>query len=460
MQSSRVFAYHRFGRLTESVGGAPLGYEELTRILETEPESHLIPHDLHSLVTDYLRGDDIRAQLPDDATIVCTCGPYAQFYFYLREAIGGSFRIIRDVRTACWKTYLLQESLCRPLERPGDVLVVLSHYLKRFLEGKTPSSIDSGRTVVAYPIRPFLPRRTDDGVHDGYRVGYLGRISADKNTRTVLKVAAELQRRRQDVEIHMAGPFYPAESGIADREQLHIAALASSVNLEKFVYHGDLPYEQVGPYLSSIDVLYFPATSSHETYGRVIAEATAVGVPVIAADFAAARELLPAGNLVPVEYSVPEWVPSVPMFSFGRPNLEQSVQKLLDPIYQFILRPVDEVDYYRRAVLDGQLEPNEGPVAPSVDSFLDRLEVSDLPFYSPEQARTVIKDLMPLFSAFHGDEYFPDTARTAVLTAGNADHVTLKLIEERYSRPDLKWQMRMSNFYSASLGFDPKYRFR
>ncbi|MFB6557049.1 glycosyltransferase family 4 protein, partial [Streptomyces sp. NPDC056405] len=56
---------------------------------------------------------------------------------------------------------------------------------------------------------------------------------------------------------------------------------------------------QLADFFARIDVLLFPSTASRETLGRVVLEALAHGVPVVAADVGPAVELLPARNLVP-----------------------------------------------------------------------------------------------------------------------------------------------------------------
>jgi hypothetical protein len=48
-----------------------------------------------------------------------------------------------------------------------------------------------------------------------------------------------------------------------------------------------------------MDVLFFPSTSSLETFGRVLVEASYIGTPVMASTHAAASELLPSESLLP-----------------------------------------------------------------------------------------------------------------------------------------------------------------
>ena len=77
-------------------------------------------HDINALLGDL---DYARAALTGLECVVANIGPHAQYYFWLREKLGLDYRIVRDVRTAIWSSYLFQEHLLAPLLRPGGLLV-------------------------------------------------------------------------------------------------------------------------------------------------------------------------------------------------------------------------------------------------------------------------------------------------------------------------------------------------
>ncbi|MCB1819631.1 MAG: hypothetical protein KDI77_17065, partial [Gammaproteobacteria bacterium] len=93
--------------------GVNLAHENIATLLRGVGKEQLLVrfHDFNRILTDQGYALDV---LSNTDCVVSNVGPHAHYYFYLRERFDLDFRILRDVRTAIWSSYLLQEHLCRP----------------------------------------------------------------------------------------------------------------------------------------------------------------------------------------------------------------------------------------------------------------------------------------------------------------------------------------------------------
>ncbi|MGK5641706.1 glycosyltransferase [Streptomyces sp. URMC 126] len=272
------------------VDGAVLMHREMSRLL-----ARRAPAALHDLTA----GPGCVAGLGADDVVYAGSGPYAFLYHHWRETHGGDFRIVREVHTALWSGYWAQEELCAPLVRPGDLALFPTEYTRRLFIRNFPSVTACG-SAVAYPMLDRLPRRSPRPVPPPgrpLRVGYLGALSLAKNFDQVLSVFARCHRASGGaVRLVCAGkPNDPRWEPAGVYAALDRAGVpADAVRME-----GVRPQEELAAFFDAIDVLLFPSTASRETLGRVVLEALAHGVPVLAAAVGPAVELLPAENLVP-----------------------------------------------------------------------------------------------------------------------------------------------------------------
>ncbi len=274
------------------VDGAVLMHREMADLLTRRTSAAL-----HDLTTG--PGSVARAGAGD--VVYAGSGPYAFLYHHWRERHGGDYRIVREVHTALWSGYWAQEELCAPLVRPGDLALFPTACTRRLFLRNFRSVTEAG-SAVAYPMLDRLPRRPPrpvpaPGRH--LRIGYLGALSLAKNVDQVLSVFARCHRETGGrVSLLCAGkPNDPRWEPDAVRAALRAGgdpAAADAVRLE-----GIWPQQRLAAFFDAIDVLLFPSTASRETLGRVVLEALAHGVPVLAAGVGPAVELLPARNLVP-----------------------------------------------------------------------------------------------------------------------------------------------------------------
>jgi len=155
-----------------------------------------------------------------------------------------------------------------------DVYVALTEFARsKFIEGGLPAA-----KIVVKPnfVAPDPGRGQGGG---GYAL-FVGRLAPEKGTGTML-AAWERLGTRIPLKIVGDGPLRDRVAGAAGRS-----------NVE---WLGHRPVEEVHALMGKADMLVFPS-EWYETFGRVAAEAFAVGTPVIAANIGAVAELVEHGR--------------------------------------------------------------------------------------------------------------------------------------------------------------------
>ncbi|MFE6689169.1 glycosyltransferase [Streptomyces sp. NPDC057743] len=303
------------------VDGAVLMHREVAQLLGRH--GSLVPHDL-TAEPGWL------ARVRPGETVYAGSGPYAFLYHHWRERTGGDFRIVREVHTALWSGYWAQEELCAPLLRPGDLALFPTAYTRRLFLRNFPGTAATG-AAVAYPMLDRMPRCRPRPVPPAgrpLRIGYLGALSLAKNFDQVLSVFARChQGSGGRAELLCAGkPNDPRwEAGAVAASLGRAGVPGDAVRVA-----GIWSQERLGEFFDAVDVLLFPSTASRETLGRVVIEALAHGVPVLAADVGPAVELLPAGNLVPTTLDATGAFDMGRVGPLGRVDEDALVRKLLD----------------------------------------------------------------------------------------------------------------------------------
>ncbi len=113
---------------------------------------------------------------------------------------------------------------------------------------------------------------------------YVGRLAREKNIDKLIKAFIELRKQYDDLKLLVVGPkgseFPVGYSTISSQYALELEDWVRKHNLDKsIVFTGPIPYTQITNYYASSDLLVQP--SSFETFGRVILEAAAMGIPYI-----------------------------------------------------------------------------------------------------------------------------------------------------------------------------------
>lgn len=267
--------------------GALVAYLEMIRHLRSRADARAIVPEEGVL-------SGLRSLRPNDV-VVSTLGPFAFIYHWYRCHSGVPFRIVRDVHTALWSGYLIQEKLCRPSSTESDVVMFQSHYAAEMyghLFGRS-----AGTSIVAHPVnlqasQQTLPRRPR-------RLAYLGRVARYKNFDQALQCACSFMCREPMATFTVAGAL--RGEFIPDPFATVAGTVPRSV-ARRLSYVGDLAPSGLSEFFDQVDVLLFPSTASRETLGRVALEAAAHGCSVLSTNHAAGLELFQQGVRCPVAY--------------------------------------------------------------------------------------------------------------------------------------------------------------
>jgi glycosyltransferase involved in cell wall biosynthesis len=111
------------------------------------------------------------------------------------------------------------------------------------------------------------------------KIGYAGRLYAGKNVDMTIRLFNEIAADRPELELHIAG---------AGPLRKSLEALAQNTPCaDRIVFHGMV--EDMPAFYGSLDVLIF--LSAYESFGNVVAEALLTGLPVLASDLPAFKEI-------------------------------------------------------------------------------------------------------------------------------------------------------------------------
>jgi len=186
--------------------------------------------------------------------------------------------------------------------RLGWLKKPLQHYLRYFHNASTltltPSRqqrqdlLDQGFQRIellgrGVDTRLFRPDRRSDnfrqklGISDQQiLVGHVGRLAGEKNLPLLLQTFAAIQRQQPSARLLLVG------DGPWEKEVQRRCPSALLVGCQQG--------ESLANHYANMDLFVFPSLT--ETYGNVVAEALASGLPVVAYDRAAARELIQTGK--------------------------------------------------------------------------------------------------------------------------------------------------------------------
>lgn len=122
------------------------------------------------------------------------------------------------------------------------------------------------------PLPDQQPLRTDLGAGP-LRFLFIGRISRVKGVHVMLEAFNNIQPEKY--ELHIVG------GAVTKAEQRYLAKLRRRYASVNAVWHGARPHDEVPQHIAACDVMVHPAIFM-EVFGLTIAEALAVGRPVIA----------------------------------------------------------------------------------------------------------------------------------------------------------------------------------
>lgn len=272
--------------------GAVLGFEDIYRAFSAAAdmgELKLVSADI-GIFREYRR---IRAFLAACDVVYANCGPWAALLYSVREREQLDVRIIREVRTVGWVGYLWQEEVAAYLERPEDQRIFPSRYARDTWDFIAPRVSDSR---LYYPmIRRDSPEVQRIGQAVG-TVGFFSAFSQDKGFDALPAVISRMRAAGNSIDrLVLAGNS--AGSDLYSSVTSRLSDMGVRVS-----YCGGLRNGDTRELMAECDCILFLSVSSIESFGRVIVEACEQGVPVVTADFGAARDLVDRAYRIPVEY--------------------------------------------------------------------------------------------------------------------------------------------------------------
>ncbi len=127
--------------------------------------------------------------------------------------------------------------------------------------------------------------RKELGLPPGKKIVFFAHhLSLRKGSRMILPVARDLLQTRNDVFFAIAGTG-------PDKEKLTARSQSSEMLRRSVHFLGTVPNRNIQKYFAAADVFFMP--SQEEGFPRVILEAMASGVPIVASDVGSVLEIVP-----------------------------------------------------------------------------------------------------------------------------------------------------------------------
>lgn len=183
------------------------------------------------------------------------------------------------------------------------------HILTRFYRKATvvlapnPEVVDSLGKLTGRPV--FLTKRGVDTdlfkparrprVKHPFRIGYVGRLTAEKNVRFLADLGDALEALHRAFELVIGGE---------GREEAWLRA-----HVPKAIFTGVLRGERLADAYASMDLFVFPSRT--DTFGNVVLEALASGVPAVVTDCGGPRFLIKPGVTGLIAHSDRDFISAV-----------------------------------------------------------------------------------------------------------------------------------------------------
>lgn len=145
---------------------------------------------------------------------------------------------------------------------------------------------------VLAPIKeyqPVGPKAANEKKRAKKRIGFCGRIVAEKGLDVLLRAYAHLKAVDADLELVICGDYQNIAGGSV------YPALREEINRQRLtdvVFLGRLAEEKMAGFYSSLDVFVLPSVNSLEAFGMVQVEAMFCGTPVVASDLPGVRTIV------------------------------------------------------------------------------------------------------------------------------------------------------------------------
>lgn len=172
--------------------------------------------------------------------------------------------------------------MLRPLWRRLDARIAVSGAAAAFVRRRLGQ--DGIRVIPnGVEVDQFLDAQPAD-LPQGRRILFVNRLDRRKGFPVMVEAFRRLAERRPDAILVVAGD---------GRDRSAVAALPTSLRM-RVVMLGSVPHADLPPYHAACEVFCAPATG-RESFGIVLVEAMAAGLPVVATDIPGYREVVRDG---------------------------------------------------------------------------------------------------------------------------------------------------------------------
>ncbi|HEY7756190.1 MAG TPA: glycosyltransferase family 4 protein [Actinomycetota bacterium] len=167
----------------------------------------------------------------------------------------------------------------RRIAAPVAVSQAAADFLSRSIRGAieiVPNGVDVERFAEPGPPAPGLP--------EGRIVLWVHRLDPQKGFPVVVRAFARVAAELDDVQLVVVG----------DGRDRDAVGMLSEEDRRRVVMVGAVPHDDLPPYHAAADAFVAPATGQ-ESFGIVLVEAMAAGLPLVATDIAGYREVVRDG---------------------------------------------------------------------------------------------------------------------------------------------------------------------
>jgi glycosyltransferase involved in cell wall biosynthesis len=175
--------------------------------------------------------------------------------------------------------------LQRVLNSASKVIVPTAGYIG--LISKKYAIPETKIDEIPYGVNPHYFKSISNKMHDPIRLLFVGRFAKQKNVPLLLNAFKLIIEKKQwNIELNIVGD--------GEEKNKIIAQIKEDKLEEKVVLHGALRGEKLYEIYSNSDI--FILSSVFESFGIVLIEAMASGLPIIASDILAVRDVIEGGK--------------------------------------------------------------------------------------------------------------------------------------------------------------------